>query len=374
MVTYKMIRGTNRDDTRRGGREADKIFGLAGDDRLFGSGGDDWLLGGTDDDYLEGNAGNDRLDGGAGEDTLSGGKGDDYYVLTQGDEVGGEDQSGGVDTLQANYSITLPQFFENVVLVGNQSINATGNDVNNTLIGNRGSNRLDGGRGRDLLQGGLGNDSYGVDNPGDRVVEATDEGDDTIFTVVNYSLENASNVENLVLVGNAFSGTGNNLNNEITGSRRSDNLFGLGGDDELTGGDGDDNLDGGAGNDRLTGNGGDDVLVGGAGDDEFVFDGLTNGSTYRLTDFRSGVDTIVLNKDTFRQIQSQSGGRGFSRSSEFDVVDSIEDVQRGSAVITYVEDIGRLYYRFDLRSGRSVLFATLQNTPNLSANDFKIES
>ncbi|NJL22788.1 MAG: calcium-binding protein [Leptolyngbyaceae cyanobacterium SM1_3_5] len=374
MAAYKIIRGTSRDDTRRGGREADKIFGFAGDDRLFGSGGNDWLLGGTEDDELEGNAGNDRLDGGAGEDRLSGGAGDDYYILTQGDRVGGEDQSGGVDTLQANYSITLPQFFERVVLVGNQDINATGNEANNTLIGNRGSNRLDGGRGRDLLQGGLGNDSYGVDNTGDRVVEAPDEGDDTIFTVVNYSLEDAPNVEDLVLVGNAFSGTGNNLDNEITGSDRADNLFGGRGDDQLVGRAGNDNLDGGAGDDRLTGNGGSDVLVGGAGADEFVFDGLTNGSTYLISDFRKGVDTIVLDKDTFRQIQSRSGGRGFSRSSEFDVVDSIQDFQRGSAVITYVEDIGGLLYRFDLSSGRSVLFATLQNAANLSASDFKIES
>lgn len=373
-MAYKIIRGTNRTDTRRGGREADKIFGFAGDDRLFGAGGDDWLLGSTGEDDLQGDAGNDRLDGGADDDVLSGGAGDDYYVLTAGDRFDGEQQNGGVDTLQANYSITLTQFFENVVLVGNQDINATGNEANNTLIGNRGSNRLDGGRGRDLLQGGLGNDSYGVDNTGDRVVEAANEGDDTIFTVVNYSLEDAPNVEDLVLRGNAFSGTGNNSDNEITGSDRSDSLFGLGGDDELIGGNGNDNLDGGAGDDRLIGNRGTDVLVGGAGADEFVFDGLVRGDIYGITDFRSGVDTIVLNKDTLTQIQSRSGGRGFSRSSEFDVVDSIEDVRRGSAVITYVEDIGRLYYRYDLRTGDSALIATLQNAPKLSASNFKIES
>lgn len=380
MVTYKTIRGTNRDDTRRGGREADKIFGLAGDDRLFGNGGNDWLLGGAEADYLEGNAGNDRLDGGAGDDTLSGGKGDDDYVLTQGDEVGGEDQSGGVDTLEANYSITLPQFFERVVLVGNQAINATGNAANNTLIGNRGSNRLDGGRGRDRLQGGLGNDSYGIDNTGDRVVEAANEGDDTIFTVVNYSLEKALNVENLVLVGNAFSGTGSNLDNEMTGSSRSNNLFGLGGDDELTGGDDDDNLDGGAGDDRLIGNSGDNVLVGGAGADEFVFDGLifnqgvNRFTTDRISDFRKGIDTIVLDNDTFAAIDSRSGGRGFSQSSEFEVVSSNADVIRSRAIIVYQERTGNLFYHPNGSGSGAALFAILENSPNLSASDFKIES
>ncbi|NEQ27440.1 MAG: calcium-binding protein, partial [Microcoleus sp. SIO2G3] len=317
----------------------------------------------------------DRLDGGAGNDTLSGGKGDDYYILTQGDRIGGETQSGGTDTLEANYSILLPRFFERVVLAGSRTINATGNDANNTLIGNRAANRLDGGKGRDRLEGGLGNDSYGVENAGDRVVEALNEGDDTIFTTVNFSLEDAPNVENLVLVGNAFSGIGNGLNNEITGNAGSDNLFGNEGDDELAGSVGDDNLDGGAGDDRLTGNSGDNVLVGGAGTDEFAFDGNELGQdSDRISDFRSGVDTIVLDKDTFTEIESRSGGRGFSRSSEFEVVDNLQDVTLSSAVIVYEERSGRLFYHINGRGGASALFVTIVGAPQLSASDFKIES
>jgi len=41
-----------------------------------------------------------------------------------------------------------------------QDINASGNELDNILVGNRGNNVLTGGRGNDLLIGGAGNDTY----------------------------------------------------------------------------------------------------------------------------------------------------------------------------------------------------------------------
>ena len=397
-MSYEIIRGTGGDDTRRGKRVAEKIFGLGGNDRLFGNAGDDWLLGGADDDELEGGAGNDRLDGGSGEDKLSGGSGDDYYVLTQGDRVGSESLRGGIDTIQTADSVSLPANFERVVLVGNRAVNAIGNTSNNTLVGNRaanqlsggsgndtleglgGNDRLDGGVGRDLLRGGLGNDTFGVDNLRDRVEELFGEGEDTVFTTVNFSLVDAPNVENLVLVGNAFSATGNALDNEITGNRGPDNLFGGAGDDELIGAEDSDGLDGQAGDDRLIGNSGNDVLVGGAGADEFVFDAntpfvsVTTIGVDTINDFTLGVDTIVLDKDTFTALRSSSGGTGFSNSSEFEVVDSNAEVTLSRAVIVYQRQSGGLFYHPTGSGGASALFALLSGAPRLSNSDFKIES
>lgn len=56
----------------------------------------------------------------------------------------------GADTVTTDASIKL----------GNQDLDATGNELDNILAGNRGNNVLTGGRGNDLLIGGAGNDSY----------------------------------------------------------------------------------------------------------------------------------------------------------------------------------------------------------------------
>jgi Ca2+-binding RTX toxin-like protein len=393
-MNIKMIRGTNGDDTRRGSGVDEKILGLGGDDRLEGLSGNDWLLGGTGEDFLLGGAGNDRLNGGTGEDRLSGGSGDDLYILGQGDLIGGETSQGGIDTIQAAFSIGITSStfanFENVTLVGGKALDSVGNNRNNTLTGNRavnqltggrgndtligleGSDRLDGGIGRDLLIGGLGNDTYGIDNTGDRVTEAANEGrEDAIRTVVNYSLTLAPNVETLILVGTAFDGEGNDLDNELIGTSGSNSLRGGLGSDRLEGDGSVDSLDGGAGNDSLTGGGGNDVLVGGAGEDEFIYDDAGDPGQDSITDFTIGSDTIVLDKDTFTVLASQAGGTGFSVSSEFARVSRDSDVASSRAIIVYSTQSGGLFYR---AGGVSGAFAVLTGVPNLSASDFVIQS
>lgn len=425
MAKLKTIRGTNADDTLRGSAANDRILGYDGDDRLIGQGGDDQLEGGLGEDLLEGGEGNDRLnggagddrlDGGAGNDRLAGGSGDDFYILTLGDEVGGEARGGGIDTIQAGFSVRLFENFENVILVGKKAINALGNNSNNsltgnnaanilwggrgndTLIGNGGNDRLDGGAGRDLLIGGLGNDVYLVDHVRDRVREAANQGEDTIESAVNFSLTAAPHVENLVLVGTAFDGEGNDLDNELTGNSGtntlrggagddkldgqggSDSLLGEDGDDVLLGDSGNDNLNGGAGDDRLIGGSGNDVLVGGEGADEFVFEADTPFTTTTtlgqdvIGDFAAGFDTIVLDKDTFTAIDSRSGGRGFSDASEFAVVSSDSAVVSSRAIIVYNDRTDRLYYHPGGAGTGAALFAIFNGSPTLSAGDFSIES
>jgi Ca2+-binding RTX toxin-like protein len=135
----------------------------------------------------------------------------------------------------------------------------SGSDGADVLVGNEGNDWMSGGRGHDVLFGGtaadtmLGgadNDIYYVDNAGDVVIDGKNAGTDEVRSSINYVL--GSNVENLTLNG-AVNGTGNKLDNHITGSDDA-NVLGAG-----------------IGRDVLEGGRGDDILTGGRDWDLFVF-------------------------------------------------------------------------------------------------------
>lgn len=102
-----------------------------------------------------------------------------------------------------------------------------------------GNDILDGGEGADTMGGGIGNDTYVVDNVGDVVLEALDEGTDAVKSSINYTL--GDNLEHLVLIGGAnIDGTGNSFDNEIVGNKANNVLDGGTGIDTLVGGEGND--------------------------------------------------------------------------------------------------------------------------------------
>jgi len=254
------IIGTNGSDDLHGTSGDDLILGLGSNDRLFGGGGNDVLYGGKGDDVLDGGAGADTMHGGPGNDT--------YFVDNAGDQVI-EGPHQGIDTVFSTITYALTANVDNLTLQDSGgAINGTGNDLNNTIIGNSSANVLTGGAGNDTLDGragadtmtgGTGNDSYYVDNPGDLVVEKANEGTDTVFASISYTLP--ANVENLTLldVQDAFLiGTGNSLDNVIIGNSGGNFLDGGAGNDTLKGGSGDDFLVGGSGNNTLDGGDGND--------------------------------------------------------------------------------------------------------------------
>jgi len=142
-------------------------------------------------------------------------------------------------------------FIGNLTLTGIGALDetltgATGNDVlsggdgndvllglagDDTLNGGNGNDKLDGGTGIDQMNGGAGNDIYIVDNAGDVVTEAGNEGTDEVQTnLASYTL--GANVENLTGTGNvAQTLTGNGLDNVITGGAGNDTIDGAGGTD-----------------------------------------------------------------------------------------------------------------------------------------------
>ncbi|NHC38077.1 beta strand repeat-containing protein [Scytonema millei] len=229
---------------------------LLGTSQIDGTGNssDNTLIGNSNSNTLTGGAGNDVLNGGAGIDTLIGGVGDDRYVLDnpsdnpiESDSSGND--TGGRDTIETDFSYTLKDRFETLVLTGTGKIEGIGNSVANTITGNSSDNLLDGGLGNDTLAGGTGNDIYIVDNVADRVTEYGGQGVDTILSSINYERSLDSNVENLTLTGSATTGVGNTINNILIGNNLNNTLSGDSGNDTLDGGVGADNLSGGTNND-----------------------------------------------------------------------------------------------------------------------------
>jgi Ca2+-binding RTX toxin-like protein len=200
-----------------------KVYGTAGNDILYGSAaykneiygydGIDQIWGGVGNDYIDGGSGDDIILSGDGMDEIYGGAGNDKIFSFAGDDT------------------------------------------------------IDGGIGEDMMYGSGGNDTYIVDNPRDIVIENSNEGIDTVQSLITYTL--GANVENLTLAGTAMiSGTGNELDNVLTGNSGNNTLNGREGNDELYGG---------AGNDRLYGGAGDDILICGAGDDGICGSGAGDG-------------------------------------------------------------------------------------------------
>lgn len=293
------------------------------------------IVGTSNNDVLVGSTEDDSLYGGAGADTMVGQQGDDYYQADTSLDIVIEQEYEGNDTLAASFSATLPDYVENLTLLGSISLTGTGNSQNNLIVGNIADNTLSGEEGNDTLHGGAGSDNliggsgddvlygdsgndiliggsgentliggtgddyYVLEDANQQVIqEMPGEGHDTVVAAVSVTL--ADNVEDLILVGAAaVTGMGNSLDNRIQGNEAANTLSGLAGNDTLEGGDGNDSLSGGLGSNSLLGGSGNDslwsesstdTLTGGAGDD--VYQVAVTGVTLTET-ADEGTDTVI---------------------------------------------------------------------------------
>ena len=230
---------------------------------------------------ITGNTGNNMLDGGGGADTLVGGLGNDTYMVDNVGDVVTEALNEGTDTVQS--SITLHarrqcrepdpdrqrQHQRHRQRRSPTSSPATAAPTCSPAAA--GTTRSTAAPAPTPWSAAVGNDTYVVDNAGDVVTEALNEGTDTVQSSITYTL--GTNVENLTLTGSAdINGTGNALDNVITGNA---------GVNILIGGGGNDTLDGGAGA---------DTMRGGSGNDTYVVDNV--GDVVTETSAANGIDTV----------------------------------------------------------------------------------
>lgn len=213
-----------------------------------------------------------------------------------------------------------------------------GNDVANNLIGNGGNDLIKGGKGNDYLNGGAGDDemhggehddTYVVDSEQDQVIELENQGTDTVFSTVDFTLKD--HVEHLTLLGTtAKTATGNTLGNTLTANNVGNTLSGLDGDDTLIGG-----LE-------------IDTLIGGAGSDTFVFNTLLNNKADIIQDF-TAEDKIQLSRNIFT---------------------AITDIEQVFTYINHDKASGKLTYQAN-DTADPIHFATLQNfDAELAKNQF----
>ena len=226
---------------------------------------------------------------------MTGGLGNDTYFLSVATDSIIEAAEEGTDTIKTDFSYTLLDNFETLILGGSGDLDGTGNAANNhitgtggintlsglagndTLVGGSGADLMNGGEGADSMSGGSGADIYLVDDLGDRVIETSATQIDLVIASVSFTL--TTGVENLDMLTGAIDGTGNSVANEITGNSADNNLVGSGGNDTLIGAAGADTLNGGTGN---------DTMIGGNGSDTYIVNSLTD----TVTENGTGLDLV----------------------------------------------------------------------------------
>lgn len=276
-----VITGGAGHDTLRSGGGNDTIQGSAGNDTVHGEGGIDLVYGGDGADTIFGGASNDRLYGDAGDDWLLGGNNRDY------------------------------------------------------LHGSTGNDTLDGGAYDDRMVGCGGNDTYIVNTAGDLVTEKANEGIDTVWSPLAYTL--GAYVENLTLTGTAaIAGTGNGGNNAITGNSAAN---------VISGGGGADTLDGGAGA---------DTLVGGQGADTYIF-GFASGS-----DLIANADTDLAADRVLFGAGVTEGQLWFARNGN-DLVVSILGTTDRATLQGWYSSTGDQLGHFELSDGSTLAAAQVQH-------------
>ena len=165
--------------------------------------------------------------------SMTGTAGNDTFVVDHTLDTVTEAANQGTDTIQSLVTYTLPDHVENLTLTSHFNVDGSGNLLDNVILGNSGNNKLIGsvndynGGGSDVLQGGAGDDSYTVIGNADTVIEAPNEGNDTItlFGDANrgWNFALPDHVENLIvaIAGEVFLQDrdffGNTLDNVISG-------------------------------------------------------------------------------------------------------------------------------------------------------------
>jgi Ca2+-binding RTX toxin-like protein len=234
----------------------------------------------------------------------------------------------------------------------NKVLGGAGDDL---LMGTAGADTLDGGTGADHMEGGEGSDVYVIDNPGDSVFEngTGAEDHDTVVSSINWVL--GDNLENLLLTGQAYRGTGNSLANIISGNDQ-DNI-----------------LDGGTGV---------DVLIGGLGSDTYFVDDAADrvmeGSNAGFDRVFSSASTYTLSynlEELYLMAPGNSNGTGNAQDNTIYASsgDNVINGAGGNDTLSYAFAEAGVTVRLTTSAAQNTGgsgFDSLRNLENLIGSDY----
>lgn len=290
------------------------------------------------DDHVLGSFSGDLVRGGLGSDLIQGNGGDD--VLFGDGSADADKGPGGVDMLFGSLGA-------DAIYAGAGDDFASGDEEDDLVDGDGGDDLIWGGDGEDVLRGGKGDDELWGATPA------------TLPPAVFPNLPFPFSIH--------INANGTAAVSVPVPSALVDSLFAFSSYGKLTPNDPSaDQLSGGRGGDELHGGLGPDLLSGGGGKDKFFFDtalGPTN--VDEIADFKPDRDKLALSKAIFTNLKL-----GKLDDSRFDYSDQVSDSR---SRIEYNRENGNLYYDPDGRGGsKKILFATLDDSPRLTADDFVI--
>ncbi|HEU5177929.1 MAG TPA: calcium-binding protein, partial [Burkholderiales bacterium] len=218
----------------------------------------------------------------------------------------------------------------------------TGTGGNDTLAGTSSNDTILGSTGSDVIDGGAGFDSIEYKNAANGLI-------------VDFAAGTVSG-------GAAGSMTFTGIERFVSG----------GFNDQLSGNGASQILTGQGGNDTLWGAGGADTLWGGTGSDTFIFRETGTANADRVSDWQSGLDTILLDGAVMSALGASgdfaAGDTRFWSSGTGAAHDADDRV-------LYNTSNGQLWYDADGNgSGAAVLIATLQSGATLVATDIAVEN
>jgi len=236
-----------------------------------------------------------------------------------------------------------------------------GENGDDKLYGDDGDDYINGGAGNDTIVGGAGNDTiYG--GKGNDIIYANEYYDPT----TSYTLsEEGKNI----IYGDAGNDTiyGGKDNDLIYGGSGNDTIYGNDGVDAIYGGDGNDTIYGGAGNDRLDGGKGNDTINGGAGNDTII---CGAGNDIVQVDSNSGIDSIGSSSGSVtikidNELDSNLSGlaenddnshyidfKGLYDSSNGFCLRNFYNIKKNSCIKAYIEDSSNDKYRISANNSK----------------------
>lgn len=295
------------------------VEGTAADDNLVGSFRSDRINGFKGDDIITGLLSNDRLTGGGDNDTFVINRGDGIDTVTDFTGVG----TGGKLSPNAIAEFDIIKFqgeeltAKNMLLTQDETdlvISFEDIDRTQVILNNFNLENLDNLQkptnanpgnilfnGQDQIQDNF--DVFNADSQRQRIFHRDSV---TFLNDLDNNIKGFNRSQD-VINGQGGDDTIKGLSGDdlLRGGAGNDTLSGGKGSDRLLGSDGDDLLNGGSGNDSLQGETGQDTLIGGGGSDLFILSASQGVDT--ISDFTSQQDRIQLAGVTFEQLAITQG-------------------------------------------------------------------